>query len=105
MDLLFVRTDWFIYVLGYCIVTTYRSDGSLRVNNSEICLDVGSRASCQEQPWSTYPYCNPHLDLETRATDLVGRMTIIEKVGMHIYPDFLRMTWCSMLQVHVALLS
>ena len=61
----------------------------------ELCMDVGSRGSCQESPWSTYPYCNPNLDTETRAKDLVTRMTIIEKVntlclalGMFVYAAF-----------------
>ena len=55
-----------------------RDNGTLQVG--ELCMDVGSRASCQETPWSAYPYCDPNLDTETRAKDLVNRMTIIEKV-------------------------
>ena len=58
-----------------------RSDGNIRGVESGLCVDVGSRASCQEEPWSGYPYCNPSLDPDTRAKDLVSRMTVDEKVG------------------------
>lgn len=43
-------------------------------------MDVGSKASCQEAPWNSYPYCDPNLDIESRAKDLVRRMTLVEKV-------------------------
>ena len=49
---------------------------------SGLCLDVGSSGSCMEKPWSTYPYCNYQLDANTRAMDLVSRLTLDEKVGV-----------------------
>ena len=58
----------------------HSTDGSIRGVESGLCVDVGSKASCQEEPWSSYPYCNPNLDPDTRAKDLVGRMTVVEKV-------------------------
>ena len=55
--------------------------GEIKGLKSGLCLDVGSTASCQEQPWSGYPYCNTQLDPLTRAKDLVGRMEVTEMVS------------------------
>ena len=54
--------------------------GEIKGLQSGFCVDVGSTASCQEQPWSGYPYCNTKLDPLTRAKDLVGRMEVAEMV-------------------------
>lgn len=64
----------------YMHTPCHSTDGSIRGVESGLCVDVGSKASCQEEPWSSYPYCNPNLDPDTRAKDLVGRMTVVEKV-------------------------
>ena len=56
------------------------TDQSIQGVESGLCLDGGVTANCQKQPWSTYPYCDPNLDPTTRASDLVHRMTIMEKV-------------------------
>ena len=66
--------------------TLSSADGTIRGVQSGLCLDVGSRASCMEPPWSGYPYCNDQLDAETRAKDLVSRLTLAEKVGALFYP-------------------
>lgn len=56
------------------------TDGTIRGKQSGLCMDVGSKANCSEQPWSSYPYCNYSLDALARAEDLVSRMTLAEKV-------------------------
>ena len=56
------------------------TDGSIRGKQSGLCIDAGSQASCMEEPWSTYDYCNDTLEPEVRAQDLVGRLTLDEKV-------------------------
>lgn len=48
--------------------------------NQSLCLDAGTAINCTVEPYSTYPYCNVTLDAETRAKDLVSRMTLAEKV-------------------------
>ena len=57
-----------------------KKSGEIKGLKSGLCIDVGSTTSCQEQPWSGYPYCNPQLDPLTRAQDLVGRMEVVEMV-------------------------
>ncbi len=57
-----------------------KTTGEIKELQSGLCIDVGSTASCQEQPWSGYPYCNTQLDPLTRAKDLVGRMEATEMV-------------------------
>ena len=57
-----------------------KTTGEIKGLKSGLCIDVGSTASCKEQPWSGYPYCNTQLDPLTRAKDLVDRMEAIEMV-------------------------
>ena len=57
-----------------------KTTGEIKGLQSGLCVDVGSTASCQEKPWSDYPYCNAALDPLKRAEDLVGRMEIAEMV-------------------------
>ena len=57
-----------------------KKTGEITGLQSGLCLDVGSYASCKEDPWSHYPYCNIELDPLTRAQDLVGRMVPAEMV-------------------------
>ena len=57
--------------------------GEIKGLQSGLCIDVGSTASCQEKPWSDYPYCNPMLDPLKRAQDLVGRMEVAEMVYLN----------------------
>ena len=35
--------------------------------------------TCDDKPFSSYPYCNPQLDLNSRVSDLVQRMNLDEK--------------------------
>ena len=55
--------------------------GEIKGLQSGLCIDVGSYASCKEQPWSGYDYCNTELDALKRAQDLVGRMEVAEMVN------------------------
>ena len=57
-----------------------KATSELKGLKSGLCIDVRSTASCQEQPWSGYPYCNTQLDPLTRAKDLVDRMEVPEMV-------------------------
>lgn len=41
-------------------------------------------ASCKPREDYQYPYLNPHLSIEERVNDLVGRMTLEEKIGQMI---------------------
>ena len=69
--------------------------GEIKVKGvqSGLCIDVGSTASCQEKPWSDYPYCNIQLDPLQRAQDLVGRMEVAEMVYcMYYSPTFIFQT-------------
>ncbi len=66
------------------------TDGTIRGKQSGLCMDVGSKASCMEAPWSGYPYCNHSLEPEARAKDLVDRLTLAEKVTMR---KALGLTW------------
>ena len=52
--------------------------------NNMLCLDAGTSANCSMPPNSGYPYCNYSLDAQTRAEDLVSRMTMEEKVRTQI---------------------
>ena len=54
--------------------------GEIKGMKSGLCIDVGSTGSCQQKPWSDYPYCNTKLDPLERAQDLVGRMEVVEMV-------------------------
>lgn len=54
--------------------------GEIEGQKSGLCIDVGSFASCQEKPWSGYPYCNTKLDPLTRAQDVAGRLYVPEMV-------------------------
>lgn len=58
--------------------------GELKGLKSGLCVDVGSTASCQQKPWSDYPYCNTALDPLKRAQDLVARMEVAEMVCLLI---------------------
>ena len=62
------------------------ADGTIRGVQSGLCLDVGSKASCMDRPWSGYPYCDDKLDAKTRAEDLVSRLTLAEKVRALFHP-------------------
>ena len=52
--------------------------------NQTLCLDAGTAVNCTMGPCNTYPYCNVTLDAETRAKDLVSRMTLSEKVQLYL---------------------
>ena len=64
-----------------------KTTGEIKGLRSGLCIDVGSTASCQEKPWSTYPYCSTDLDPLKRAQDLVGRMEVQELVGCQLIFD------------------
>lgn len=40
-----------------------------------VCLDAGSTASCAQQPYSSYAYCNASLPADVRASDAASRLT------------------------------
>ena len=65
-----------------------KKTGEIKGVQSGLCIDVGSTASCQEKPWSDYPYCNIQLDPLQRAQDLVGRMEVAEMVCIYYSPTF-----------------
>ena len=48
--------------------------------NQNLCMDIGSNASCAEEPFKSYPYCNYNLDKETRTRDILNRLVLIDKV-------------------------
>lgn len=61
--------------------TYNQQDSTLRLShNTNLCLDVGSLATCQISPWNTYPYCQDSLDRDARANDLLNRLTLEDKV-------------------------
>ena len=56
-------------------------DGTFHPKSEQnLCLDIGSNASCAEAPWNTYPYCDSSKDAETRTQDLLNRLILIDKV-------------------------
>eukprot|EP00759_Apiculatamorpha_spiralis_P033634 PhF_6_TR34957/c0_g1_i1/m.50726/K15920/XYL4; beta-D-xylosidase 4 len=57
----------------------FTSDGHLQLRSApSFCLDVGSQASCQEAPFSSYVYCNPDASIESRVADLIPRLLPID---------------------------
>ena len=54
--------------------------GTIKGIQSGLCIDVGSKASCMEKPWSGYGYCDTSQNAEQRATDLVSKFTIMKVV-------------------------
>ena len=47
-----------------------------RTEYQDLCIDVGSTATCTQPPWNTYPYCDHTLDIETKTKDLLNKHTI-----------------------------
>ena len=62
-----------------------KTTGELKGLHSGLCIDVGSTASCQEKPWSGYPYCMTEVDPLKRAEDLVQRLEVAEMVRVHAW--------------------
>ena len=50
----------------------------------EYCVDVGSTVTCMDAPLDTFPYCDITLDLETRVKDLLNRLSLSDKVCIHV---------------------
>lgn len=48
--------------------------------NQTTCLDAGTAVNCTIAPYDTFRYCDYTLDADTRARDLIQRMTLEEKV-------------------------
>eukprot|EP00054_Salpingoeca_dolichothecata_P016810 m.99173 g.99173 ORF g.99173 m.99173 type:complete len:931 (+) comp22155_c0_seq2:48-2840(+) len=50
--------------------------------NTSLCIDAGSPSnrSCTQPPLNQFPFCNQSYDINTRVADLVGRMSVSEKV-------------------------
>ena len=55
--------------------------GTIKGIQSGLCVDVGSKASCMEKPWIGYGYCDTSQNAEQRATDLVSKLNLAEKVS------------------------
>ena len=51
-------------------ILIYEQDGKLR-KDQDLCIDVGSVATCTQPAQNTYPYCDYTLDIETRTKDLL----------------------------------
>lgn len=62
------------------------NDFTLRLkNNQNLCLDVGSKASCDVDPFKSYAYCDPTKDKDTRIKDLLNRLQLNDKVPVNKY--------------------
>jgi hypothetical protein len=51
----------------------------IQLAGTDLCLAGGFNASCQIEPYNTYPYCNANLPPIARAQDFVSRLSLAEK--------------------------
>ena len=67
---------------GGSIAQTFAYNSSTRTlilaSNPTLCVDAGSSTNCSMPPQSSFPFCNHLLPPETRAADLVSRLTVPE---------------------------
>lgn len=52
------------------------------VKDPSLCLDAGTSVSCNDYPFSTYPYCNSSLLFSDRVNDLLTRLEPVEAAAM-----------------------
>lgn len=55
------------------------------------CLLVLQNANCgpcDSAPFNTYPYCNPELSVDVRVQDLLGRLTLDEKISQTMADNY-----------------